>query len=205
MPVCAAGGLLEADHLASGRSIVSPGIDRSQEAPVGVAEVGHGVEGDVRHRLAEDRCGRPAGPRWAPPAGRWPWRTGPSSAAEKARAGQGEVEGGVAGADGSGRRVPDLLADVEILEEVAGTALPIGSTPAPLLRRGSARPSPLAGRRRFGASCFGHAAAARRSDAALAGCGRATVRGSRSAARRCSALDPEAAAAGAWTRRHPVP
>ena len=33
--------------------IVSPGIDQAQEAPVGVAEIGHGVERDVGHGLAE--------------------------------------------------------------------------------------------------------------------------------------------------------
>ena len=60
---------------------------------------------------------------------------------QEARAGQGEIEGGVAFAYGPGRGVPDLLADVEILEEVAGTGLAHRYTPDAAARRQSYGPA----------------------------------------------------------------
>ena len=98
------------------------GIDQPQEPPVGIAEIGHGVERDIGDRLAEDEMkGQQVLDRCRPePVGAREWIR---AVLQKARAGQGEVERGITGADGARRGVADLLTDVEILEEVAGGGL----------------------------------------------------------------------------------
>ena len=117
----AAGGLLEADHLRAGVDRVA-GVDQPEEAPVGVAEIGHGVERDVGHGLAEDQVeGQQVLDRRSRQAVRPCERI--RAVLQEPGAGQRQVEGGVADVHGARRRVPDLLADVEVLEEVAGGGL----------------------------------------------------------------------------------
>ena len=117
----AVGILLEANHRRAGAERVAR-KDRRAEATVRVTQVGDGVERDVRHRLAEhdvehqqvvDR--RPLEPERA--------RELVGGMKGEAAAGEADIERDVALRHGARRRVPDLLAEPEILEEVAGIGL----------------------------------------------------------------------------------
>jgi hypothetical protein len=120
-PGLAAGVLLQADHLGRGPDRVA-GIDRAEPARLGVAEVRHRVQRDIRHRFAEDDVKR-------------------GEIVERAfrqAAGAGEFVGGIErvprgiervvkrpfpARDRARHRVLDHVADAVILEEAAGIGL----------------------------------------------------------------------------------
>src|SRR3546814_86249 len=113
----AVGILLEADDLALRRERVA-GIDRRQEAAVGIAEVGDRVQRDIRHRLAEHHVeGEQVVHRRRRQA------AGPGENFRRLQREAGTVERGVerlvAGRHGARRGVADDLAKAEVLEEVA--------------------------------------------------------------------------------------
>ena len=110
--------LLQPDDLGGGRERVA-GIDGLEEAHIGVAEIGDGVPRDVRHRLAEhdvehehvvDRRGRIADAL----------RKRVRRLHGEARAVKRGEQARIADGHGARRRVHDLLAELEILEEIAG-------------------------------------------------------------------------------------
>ena len=130
----AVGVLLQPDDLA-GRDHRVARIQRLEKQPLGVAQVGHGVQADVRHGLAEDhvegdqridrRAAQAAGP------------------GELVRRGQGEtramegvVQRHVPGGDRARRGVGQHLPQPEVLEIVAGVGLGHG-----VLRFAIVRPS----------------------------------------------------------------
>ena len=129
----ARGALLEPDHLGDRVQAVAR-IEQRAEAAVGIAEVGDGVARDVGHGAAEHQV---KGQQILERRPRQPGHAGERFRAvdREARAGQREIQRGVALGHRARRRVMDLLADPEILEEVAGGGL------AHLGSRCSRRPS----------------------------------------------------------------
>ena len=113
--------LLEPDHLRDRVQGVA-GIDRSKETTFGIAEIGDGIERDVGNSLAEDdvkhqeivdgRARVPDRPR-----------EGIRRLRRKARAEEPAIERDIAHRERPRRRVPDHLADAEILEKVTGSGL----------------------------------------------------------------------------------
>ena len=113
----AGGVLLEADHLGAGGQGVA-GVEQRPEAAIGIAEICDRVQRDVRHAAPERQMEgqeilerRPRQPGHA--------RQRRRAVHGEARAGQRQVQGGVALGHGARRGVEDLLADREVLEEVA--------------------------------------------------------------------------------------
>ena len=115
-PAPAVRGLAQPDHLARrGQRVAGP--DRQEPARLGIAEVRHGVEADVRHGLAEDEV---EGGEIVDRAPRQP-----AGAGELVRGGEREaagierdVERALAFGDGARHRVGQDLADRVVLEEV---------------------------------------------------------------------------------------
>ena len=132
--------LLEADHLGDRRQRVAR-IDGLEEAAVGVAEIGDGVERDVRHRLAEHDV---EGEQVVDRARRIADRPGEGLGAlrREARPVERRIERGVADVERARRRVADRLADAEILEEAAGGGLGRGGSWASGVRKRGARCRP---------------------------------------------------------------
>ncbi len=117
----AVGVLAQADHLGYGAERVA-GIDRLQEATVGVTEIGHGIERDVRDCLAEDDVKhQEVVERRARIAQALRERV--RRLHGEARPEQPVIQRDIAGGDGSRRGVADLLAEAEVLEEIAGIGL----------------------------------------------------------------------------------
>ncbi len=114
-------GLLQPDHLRGRRERVAR-IDRLEEAPIGIAEIGDGIERNVRHRLAEDDVkdeqvvDRRRG--IADRAGE-----GVRGLHGETRAVERRIERRIPGPHRARRRMDDGVAEVEILEEAAGTGL----------------------------------------------------------------------------------
>ena len=114
----AAGVLLEADHLRDRADGVAR-IDRGQEPAGRIAKIGHRVDRDIRHGLAEH------GVEHQEVINRGAWvadrlREGVRGLHRKARPVEPVVERDVAGRDGPRRGVPDQRPDAKVLEEVAG-------------------------------------------------------------------------------------
>ena len=108
---------LEADHLRDGGQRVAR-IDRLQEAAIGVAEIGDGVERDVGHGLAEHDMEREQVVDW--PCGVADRASeGFRALRREARAIKRRIERGVAVAQRARRRMADRLAEAKILEEPA--------------------------------------------------------------------------------------
>ena len=106
------------------------GVHRREKAAGRIAEVGDRIERDVRHGFAEhdvedeqiiDRRARIADRA----------RESVRRLDRKARTEQPVVDRDVAHGDRARRRVPDHLADAEILEEIAGTVFDIVLTTMP--------------------------------------------------------------------------
>ena len=117
----AVGVLAQADDLGHRVQAVA-GIDRRAEPALGVAEIGDGVERDVRHGLAEDHV---EDQQIVDRRTRIPDRLGEGVGRVngKAHAVQRRVQGDVAGGDGARRGMDDLLADPKVFEVVAGVGL----------------------------------------------------------------------------------
>ena len=114
-------GLLQPDHLRRGRERIA-GIDRLEEAPIGIAEIGDGIERDIRHRLAEDDMEHEqVVDRRRGIADRA--SEGVRGLHRKARAVERRIERCIAGPHRARRRMDDAVAEVEILEETSGTGL----------------------------------------------------------------------------------
>ncbi len=115
------GILPEADHLGDGGERVAR-IDGLEEASLRVAEIGDGVQRNVRHRLAEDDM---EGEQVVDRARRIAdgAREGLGALGREARPVEGGIERGVARVQRARRRVADRLAEPEILEEAARRGL----------------------------------------------------------------------------------
>ena len=117
-PGLAVGGLLHPQHLGGRRQRV-PGRHRGEEAPLRIAQIGHGVQADVRHRLAEhhvehqQRVERRGGQT----AGTCEFGGGEQGVATAV---QGRGEGHVAFRHRARRRVGHDEARMKILEIAAG-------------------------------------------------------------------------------------
>ena len=117
----AARALLEPDHL-GGRVQAVARIEQRAEAAVGIAEVGDRVARDVRHAAAEHQVEGEQVLERRPRQPRHPGERIRAVDAE-ARAGQREIEHGIALGHRARSRVVDRLTDREVLEEAAGGGL----------------------------------------------------------------------------------
>ena len=113
--------LLEADHLGAGGQRVAR-IEQSAEPAIGIAEVGDGVERHVRHAASERQV------EGQQIVERRPRQSGHARERRRAvhgepGAGQRQIQGGIALGHGARRGVQDLLAEHEVLEEVAPRGL----------------------------------------------------------------------------------
>ncbi len=98
-------------------------IDRFAEIAAGIAEIGHRIERNVGHGLAEHDVKHEEivdrGARIADRLGEFVRRLHRETAAE-----QPGIERDIADGDGARRGVTDHLADAEIFKIIAGTCLP---------------------------------------------------------------------------------
>ena len=115
------GIFLQPDHFRHRIERVA-GIDGFEEVAIGIAEIGHGVERNVRHRLAEHHVeNQEIVNRRVPVADLG--GEGVGRLHGKARAEQAVVKRHVADRDRARRGVADVLAETEILEKIAWIGL----------------------------------------------------------------------------------
>ena len=104
-------------------------MDGLEEAHVGVAQIGHGIEGNIRHGFAEGDVEYQQVVQRAIPVAQG-MGDGFRAVQHLARAGQGDVERNIALADGARRAVDQGLPETEILEKIAGAGLVHGFSSA---------------------------------------------------------------------------
>src|ERR1043166_7420658 len=117
----AAGILLEPDHFGS-RAERLARMHRMQETALRVTEIGDGVQRNIRHAFAEHSVKHQKIVQRRLPVAQLE-REGAARLQHEARAGEGQIERGVAVRQGARRGMRDALAEVEILEEIARGAL----------------------------------------------------------------------------------